>query len=563
VNRPSSNNLEDDDEIRGWISEAGDPGVGPRPEHVEQLRGLLLDRLGSPRRNATTLPWLSAARWLVAACLLVAAGLGIFSVLARPVNAWARVAQAMQEKTWIHVVSQVSKDVNSESWISPRFQIEAYKYDHGPEESGTEYHDLKLGIKTLYVPGENTIYRLPEGPAFQKHLALELMAFEQLLRGETFKVSPIADTEIVAQTSRDVVDEGKTWKEYELTVRGRGTPETLRRMWLRVDPRTGLPRTWDVEVRGGAKLRQVLDYPEFGPADILAMGVPATAKRVDRIPSDDLNRLLTGLKVSRNRFDDYCGYSWSEGTTQANVTTTANVKRVWRKGLKWRVDNDLPRLTTKAAILEWMKVPNDADLAWWQRRGKDVIYEPQAICDGQTIWYYNYKPQPLSPDVPYSSKLESVTSQPVYGSHDDPMMPWPHLLPEQLGHPSVDVPDNVREFLLEPKPDDGPPNTVRLRVRIAGSNDPNRADLYRLWVNPKKNYLALKSGTCVFERGSFQSKMAFVDTKTLTDFAQSPSGFWYPTRVVRTTSNSKYEQVTRFTLDFEAQIPDSLFEPLK
>ncbi|MFI5456204.1 MAG: hypothetical protein ACHRXM_12220 [Isosphaerales bacterium] len=557
MNRPTSNNHEDDDETRGWISEAGDPCVEPRPEHVEQLRGLLLDRLGPPRRNATTPPWLNAARWLVAACVLVAAGLGIFNVLARPVNAWARVAQAMQEKTWIHVVSQVSKDFSSESWISPRFQIEAYKYDHGPEESGTEYHDLKMGIKTQYVPGENTIYRLPEGPAFRKHLAVELMAFDQLLRGEIFKISPIPDTEIVGQTSREVVDQGKTWKEYELTVRGLGTPETLRRMWLQVDPRTGLPRTWDVEVGGGAKIRQVLDYPDFGPADILAMGVPAAAKRVDRIPSDDLNRLLTALKVGRNRFDDYCGYSWSEGTTPPNV------KRVWRKGRKWRVDCDLPRVTTKAALFEYDKVPNDADLAWWQRRDKDVIYEPQAICDGQTIWYYNYKPQPLRPDKPYSSKLESVTSQPVYGSLDDPRMPWPHLLPEQLGHRSVDVPDNEREFLLEPKPDDGPPNTVRLRVRIAKSNDPNRPDFYRLWVDPEKNYLALRSEMSVYERGNLQSKIAYVDTQVLTDFARSPSGFWYPTRVVRTTSNSKHEQVTRFTLDFEAQIPDRLFEPPK
>src|SRR5271165_1316369 len=46
MNRPNStNNGDDDEEMRGWLVEAGDPGVEPRLEHVEQLRSLLLDRV--------------------------------------------------------------------------------------------------------------------------------------------------------------------------------------------------------------------------------------------------------------------------------------------------------------------------------------------------------------------------------------------------------------------------------------------------------------------------------------------------------------------------------------
>ena len=63
--------------------------------------------------------------------------------------------------------------------------------------------------------------------------------------------------------------------------------------------------------------------------------------------------------------------------------------------------------------------------------------------------------------------------------------------------------------------------------------------------------------------GNIQGKIAFVDTYTLADFARSPSGFWYPTRVLRKTSNFEGEQVTRFALDFETAIPDSLFEHQK
>jgi hypothetical protein len=139
------------------------------------------------------------------------------------------------------------------------------------------------------------------------------------------------------------------------------------------------------------------------------------------------------------------------------------------------------------------------------------------------------------------------------------MMPWPHLMPEQLSHPSVYVPDSDREFFLDPKAGDGPPNTVRLRVRNSRSKDPQRPDLYRLWVDPEKNYLSLKSETSVFDGGNIQGKIAFVDTYTLADVARSPSGFWYPTRVLRKTSDFNGEQVTRFALDFEIAIPESLF----
>ena len=78
---------------------------------------------------------------------------------------------------------------------------------------------------------------------------------------------------------------------------------------------------------------------------------------------------------------------------------------------------------------------------------------------------------------------------------------------------------------------------MRLRVRNSRSKDPQRPDLYRLWVDPEKNYLSLTSEMSVFEGGDIHGKIAFVDTYTLSDFARSPSGFWYPTRVVRKTSN--------------------------
>jgi hypothetical protein len=62
---------EDEEFLSRLVSEAGDPKVEPRPEHVADLRALILDRLGPPRAD-----WLVEPRWLVvsglAATLLLA-----------------------------------------------------------------------------------------------------------------------------------------------------------------------------------------------------------------------------------------------------------------------------------------------------------------------------------------------------------------------------------------------------------------------------------------------------------------------------------------------------------
>ena len=58
-------------------------------------------------------------------------------------------------------------------------------------------------------------------------------------------------------------------------------------------------------------------------------------------------------------------------------------------------------------------------------------------------------------------------------------------------------------------------------------------------------------------------KIAFVDTMVMEGLARSPSGYWYPTRIRRRTSNLNTEQVWTYHLDFEAVMPDEMFQPMK
>ena len=56
------------------VFEAGDPTVEPRPEHVADLRALLLDRLGPPRTDRP-----SRTRWLVVSGLAAACSVAVLA----------------------------------------------------------------------------------------------------------------------------------------------------------------------------------------------------------------------------------------------------------------------------------------------------------------------------------------------------------------------------------------------------------------------------------------------------------------------------------------------------
>jgi hypothetical protein len=351
--------------------------------------------------------------------------------------------------------------------------------------------------------------------------------------------------DLVAQNRRKVEEEGRTWEDVELTLRLVGGDRELR-MRFRLDVRTGLPHSCVFESLEGPTTTALFDYPDHGPTDIYDMGVPRTAKRVDRVPGDDLELVLAGLKAGRLRFDDYRGVmDWSDGM---------NAMSVYRKGRKWRVETLVPE------VKDWKAIPKDADAAWWKKNLGSFTRVLSAICDGEKVYYYSAEGNVFGKDAkPPKVKLSSTQA---LNLSDEPLMPWPDKFPEHISHTNVWQPSHDRDFLLEPKPDDGPPGTIRLRVRDTHFPDPAHPDLYKLWVDPAAGFIALRSETCVLESTN-PPKIAFIDTMLMENLARSPAGFWYPTQVRRKTSQFDSEQVWKYFLDFETPIPDDLFQPLR
>jgi hypothetical protein len=528
-----------DEEVRltEMIAEAGDPAVAPRPEFVALLRARVLDELGPPRRVS---PWRARLIAGSAVAAVAAAAAVLALVLVRPTNAWAEIAAALQKKPWVHArILGPDGKVYAESWSSNLTGVSASR--RGAE---AEYHDAMLRIVTKYVPGEESIYRMRENP---EKLTQSPDFFRQLLESKDRAVSPYVGMDVVAQSRRDVVEDGRAWADITLTLKvvGGDRKQDVR---YRVDPQTKLPHSSVFQSIEGPIGTILFDYPENGPHDIFDLGVPRTAKIVDRLPGNDLETILSGLKAGRVRFDDYRAIVDWDGF---------NINRVYRKGRKWRAELLLPSPTNA------QQFPRNADAAWWKAHQGELTFFVQAICDGERVYYYRPEGNGFMPGANGPPKPKLSMEQAINPS-DDPFMPWPHLFAEHAGHPAVWQPNDEREFLLEPKPTDGPPQTIRLRVRDTRFPAQERPDLYKLWLDPRQDYLALRAESSVFESLTTKPpKIAFVDTSVIESIARSPLGHWYPTRVLRKTSDSKSEQIKRYLLEFDVPIPDDLFRPLK
>jgi hypothetical protein len=540
-----------EDWIGSRISEAGDPRVEPRREHVETLRSLVLGRLHPSR---PTRRW--KARLLVGsglAALMFAAAV-VLLTLGRPVIAWAQVAEALQGRPWVHgkLVGPDDK-VMFEEWLSSNRNVSGVKA--GPLIA---FHDHKRKVVTKYFPGKDVVYRLPEGTPQEANFLRQVL--DLLLDPKGPAKFPFPGMELIGQSSREVEEDGKKSLEIELLFRfaggSRGGP---RPMIIRVDPSTKLPQSLVMQSEDGMKYRASIDYPDHGPADVFDMGVPRTAKVVDRSPNEDVDRVLAKLKAGREQFDDYCAFVVENRLLSPDNLTGFTAYRVWRKGRRWRVEQMRPEPPVWAP-------PADVNLAWWKTHQGDFVFVPRIVSDGKEYWDYYladaWKPG-MSVHAPGSGQV--VGPNQLMAPADDPVLPFwcQDLLPEQTGHPTAGVgqPDHDREFLVESKPESGPPGTILLRGRDPNPLIKQTADHFRLWIDPA-SFLAMRTEIRVSEAGDL-TKIAFIDTHVLESVAKSPKGHAYPTRSRQVAYNGKRESVMTFTVDFDAQIPDELFRPLK
>src|SRR5262245_49249557 len=291
-------------------------------------------------------------RRMASACAVAASiVIAVAFWLAWPGPAWAQIAQAVREKAWIHVIDKDAQDRSMEGWLCPTQGISAWRID-----GRVELLDARLRLYSSYDPQTKVLVRLPETePRGKGPIEWLVETTESLFRSAedekagrsdaktrvedlTFLAEEQAAIHLLSEKRRHMTHDGREWMAFDLTLQHRDLAEPIE-MTVLVDPTTRLPHSWVTTgtFEGKSMRREViLDYPDGGPADVFALGVPRTATFVDRVPTDDIARVLHGFTAARQRFDNYHAvvveyFSRDESNGQPT--------QIWRKGNRWRMEH--------------------------------------------------------------------------------------------------------------------------------------------------------------------------------------------------------------------------------
>ena len=200
--------------------------------------------------------------------------------------------EALRAKPWVRWTFQIPKEVPvpegfqaPECWLSAEKKVFA-----GRANQSAHYIDLAVQESYDYMPQTKTVHRSLTSDIE----TVEVGHFETLLRlvseGDSVLKLPESPVQIVGDMRRDVADGGHRWTEYTFACRdSRRTPQDYQ-VTFRVDRTTQLP----VEMRSTEKFASndptderiyAIDYPETGPSDIYALGVPAMRRlSIDAVP---------------------------------------------------------------------------------------------------------------------------------------------------------------------------------------------------------------------------------------------------------------------------------------
>lgn len=511
------------------------------------------NRIEPPRRS---LRWLLAAG--MAAAVLAAAGVWLW----RPSVSWAEVAKALAGKPWIHGVVSAPNGEKREWWSS--IERGCFASLHGKQAA---FEDLRLHVRTEYDPELGRIVRQIRPDTGMARSFTDL--FEGIIRGQAPVGLIVEGQEVISQESRRVVEGDRQWLEYDLTLRVAYDLKAnrLSRMRFRVDPQTHLPQSMIVTPLSSSdqadsanhRVEIAFDYPDRGPIDIYDLGAPRTAELIDRVPNDDLQRIIAAVESGRKDFDPYfavvvqqhgANEPWHTGLPMA----------IWRKGARWRVE--------MGGFGEAPPQPEaDADRgAWWMQQFRRGKWSPLEVCDGKTVYSAKYS----EPDA-QGNQTHTWEAARRLNATEGIDVAWAGIasdrFAERYGYPdTLGPPSNLFTVEIDPHPAAGP--RASLLIRYRATRELKDGAVYRdcrYWIDPAKDYVTRQYVVGDANEGGVSES----DSYTMEDFERSPRGIWYPTIVRRRVTmdpppaeNWNGDTVTRFFLDFEAEIPDELFRPV-
>lgn len=374
---------------------------------------------------------------------------------------------------------------------------------------------------------------------------------------------------VVDQRVEKVTEQDHTWLDYRITVEYSEMAEPMR-MLFRVDTRTKLPQMCRFEGHHDGKAVSIdaqFDYPEKGPADIYDLGVPRTTTLVDRVPAGDLKRIVESIEAGRERMDNYRAVFVMQVDGMDQNWWDKFPEVFYRKGDRFRRDLLVAGQSIKAA----QRPAEDADLGkWWFERAKAFQYYPEYVLRGPTAYTSNTKTV-VDPDGSEHYEIGSVHKF-VHNTTPGETFPVDYSMrPEFACRPPMGIGNPHQAPILDLHPAEGPAGCILLIVTqttTEGRVDEKGIDLpdgNRYWLDPQRDYLVMR---CEIVMRDGSGKETISSSHTVEETARSPQGVWYATKirrknaVVRQKDGKVFDQIYNIYVDFDAELPDALFEPL-
>ncbi|HEV3299828.1 MAG TPA: hypothetical protein VG055_09305 [Planctomycetaceae bacterium] len=561
-----------DEQIRASLPDTVPPLVEQR---LRMQLSNFRSRLTSMNRadDRRTPHWAQSRGWKIgliagaAALALVAINLAF-----RPSLGFAEVAATVLRQPWIRVRTVFADKHVVEGWYSPGKEIAAFV-----SPDSIQFQDYRLNLNYSYDRAKGTLYRLPEGRrseggeiesmiAVLSVIAQKGHAPSKPLEELTFLGKYRERINVLDQQIEKVTDNGQPCLDYRLTVSHPDQLDPLQ-MLFRVNAKTRLLRLCRMTGRENghaATCEMQFDYPQTGPADIYALGVARSAPLVDRVPAGDLKRIVESLRAGRERMDNYRAIfvGISEGIED---WWTATPTVFYRKGNRFRADRVVRELGARATP----KPPaDDADMGkWWQNRLTQYRFCPQTVIRDSTTYRCDAK-SVTDPGGTTHTDLIAVNECRYEGEMFPPEY---SMMPEFGCRPPTGIGGQDSESIVNLHPADGPQGCILLSVRHTSERDRLNdkgfgiPDETRYWLDPARDYIVLRWDSVHFDAAGKETRVTG-GSYLVEETARTPQGVWYAAKIRRknagTTGHGKaFDQVYHLFVDFDADLPDQLFDP--
>jgi len=518
---------------------SGGMQVGPTEEYAAELRRRVL--------SATTgfrIVRVKPKRRVLLGSILGAGVAAIVAVLwfwnAEP--AWASAIRRAREQAWIRARIERNGVPHGDIWVSPERDIVAARLG-----KILLFQDYRHETFLRYDDNEKALYRTfqPENP----NLSSDLLSASSL--GSMFRASSgapywLRNQSIEHWSLRSSVVDGIPCDEYEIVIRPPDRPPTT--LFLAVDRGRSLPHSLTI-AEGDTQTTSYFEYPPTGPVDAQALGIPVDAQTQHIDKTGKLSAIDRSLREERDKFDDYTALLVTSLFEDARPLINCEVKRVLRRGHKWRIDS----VQVSDSNLVLPKEPDQA-LKTWRSNKERLHFLPLVICDGRFIGSFQRNGVIATNGRPF--EVLRATDESVADG-------FAYRIPERSCRPSFHPGASNHLFDVTQEKEGVRDGLIRVQVlpTLAAKSRRDIAKTY--WLDPSLGNVAVRIvsqletpvGSSEKKPPSSSQEIAFHD------FRQSPRGFWYP-GVVDRDPISKSQPITRLYIDFADVPSDDLFAPV-